>query len=277
VNAPAIMTDGDLEALSRAPPGIRIGYGLDPLQFGELSLPSDSTGPHPVIVNVHGGIWLSQYGIAHSRAQARALAAAGFAVWNVEYRRVGNEGGGWPGTFLDVAAAADHVRVLTSSNSLDLSRVVAMGHSAGGQLALWLAARHRLPVASELFTDNPLRVRGVVALAPATELATLQERGSYDGVVDRLIGGSPRDVPERYHWTMPSRRVPLGVPQRIIVGKHDDTWGWHTDAYERAVRAAVDGSVRFILVPGAGHFEPIAPGSVAWPVVVDAARELAGC
>jgi acetyl esterase/lipase len=267
------MTDRDLDALSRAPAGTRIAYGTEPLQFGELSLPSGG-GPHPVIVNIHGGIWLAQYDIGHSRAQAQALAAAGFAVWNVEYRRVGDVGGGWPGTFRDVAIAADHVRILAQSMPLDLSRVVAMGHSAGGQLALWLASRRQLPGDSELFVRDPLLLNGVVALAPATELATLQERGSYEGVVDRLIGGSPREVPDRYDWTMPGRRVPLGVPQRIVVGRHDETWGWHAQAYERAVRAVGEDSVHFVWVENAGHFELIAPGSSAWPAVVTAAREL---
>ena len=217
-DAPAIMTDRDLDALTAAPAGERIAYGGSPMQFGELSLPIGA-GPYPVIVNIHGGIWLAQYDIAHSRAQAHALAREGFAVWNVEYRRVGDDGGGWPGTFLDVATAADHLRIIARSKALDLNRAIAMGHSAGGQLALWLASRSQLPIDSALFSADPLRVRGVVALAPATELATLQERGSYGGVVDQLLGGTPSEVGERYEWTMPSRRVPLGVPQRIIVGQ----------------------------------------------------------
>src|SRR5262245_6784070 len=132
------MTSADLGPLCTAA-GERISYGTDPLQFGELTLPAGQ-GPHPLVINVHGGVWLAAYSIDHTHAMARALADSGFAVWNLEYRRVGHEGGGWPGTFLDVSHGVEHARALASSRPIDLARVCLMGHSAGGHLALWLGA-----------------------------------------------------------------------------------------------------------------------------------------
>lgn len=267
------MTSDDLGPLCAAPAGTRIAYGPDEFQFGELDLPAGA-GPYPVLVNVHGGVWLAQYGIDHSRAQAQALAASGFAVWNVEYRRVGNRGGGWPGTFLDVGRAADFVRVLAARYPLDRTRIVLMGHSAGGLLALWLAARARLPAASPLHVGDPIAVRGVVALAPACDLPALHAQGVHGGVVDALLGGSPAQVPERYDWITPARLIPIGVRQHVIVGHYDAQWRAHGEAYAAAARARDDGDVQLSVAGRAGHFELITPGSTSWPLVVAAARAL---
>jgi acetyl esterase/lipase len=272
VPTPTLMTAADLGPLC-TPAGERIQYGSDPLQFGELTLPN-GPGPHPLVINVHGGCWLAEYSIDHTRAMARALAGAGLAVWNLEYRRVGHEGGGWPGTFRDVSRGVEHARTLAPLRSLDLTRVCLMGHSAGGHLALWLAARKRLPRTAELYLENPLSIRGVVALAPATELRELQAREVFDRVVDRLMGGSPADVPGRYAIASPSDLVPLGVPQALIVGRHDDFWGWNAEAYFAAARAAGEPRVRLEIIENAGHFEVIAPASTAWPHVVAAAQEV---
>jgi acetyl esterase/lipase len=252
---------------------LRIAYGSDRLQYGELSLPR-SAGPHPVVINVHGGVWLSEFTLDHSRAQASALAESGFAVWNIEYRRVGDAGGGWPGTFLDVARAADYLPALAQSYPIDVHRICVMGHSAGGHLALWLAARRNLPADSELYVTAPLLVRGVVALAPASELAMLHERAIFDGVVGKLMGGSPEAFPERYRSATPSRLAPLGVPQRIIVGRLDTEWGWIGPAYARAAQAAGDTMIQCIVAEGVGHFELIAPDSAAWPLVLRTTRAL---
>jgi acetyl esterase/lipase len=267
-----MMTEDDLGALAAAPAGLRIAYGNDANQFGELTLPAGA-GYFPVIVNVHGGCWLAEYDIAHSRAQAQALAQAGFAVWNVEYRRVGN-GGEWPGTFVDVGAGADYLRQLAAQYPLDLRKTIAMGHSAGGHLALWLGARARLPHGAPLYVDNPLPLSGIVALAPATDLPLLHQRHAFDNVVDKLLGGSPEVWPQRYDAAMPSRQLPLGVPQVLIAGEQDAQWREFSLSYMAAAQAAGDTQVRYYPVADAGHFESIAPGSRAWPLVVEQVRAL---
>jgi acetyl esterase/lipase len=271
VDAAGLMTADDLGPLGDAPAGIRIAYGDDACQFGELSLPS-GPGPHPLVINVHGGVWLAQYDLGHSRALAQALVASGLAVWNIEYRRVGNDGGGWPGTFLDVGRAADHVRELAKRHPVSLARVIAMGHSAGGHLALWLGARSRLPSDSTLRVPDPVALRGIVALAPATDLPLLHQRQAYDRVVDRLMGGSPVSHPERYDSAMPQRHAPLGVWQYLVVGRHDHAWGEFAVTYAREVRSAGDTRIDLLVAEDAGHFELISPGSSAWPLVVERAH-----
>ena len=142
----------------------RITYGDDPSQFGDLFLPQGD-GPHPVLFLLHGGCWRAPYGLEPVGQMARTLADAGLAVWSLEYRRLGN-GGGWPHTFLDVAHGADLLRELATTYPLDLTQVVVAGHSAGGHLALWSAARPQLPADSPIYTPDPLPFQAVVALAP---------------------------------------------------------------------------------------------------------------
>ena len=187
---------------------------------------------------------------------------------------MGNTGGGWPGTFLDVARAADHARRLAQEYPLDLAQVVAIGHSSGGHLALWLGARPHLPVKSPLFIKDPLPLLGVVALAPATDLETLHRARIRDHVVDRLVGGAPTDFPERYDWVMPSRMLPLGLRQLLIVGEYDDEWRHNCESYAEAARQAHDTGVEVTVVPDAGHFELITPGSLAWSMVLQRVRDL---
>jgi acetyl esterase/lipase len=265
----------DLDELAKAPPGQKISYGSDPLQFGELHLPQGA-GPHPVVINIHGGCWLAEYNLDHSRALANALAKEGIAVWNLEYRRVGNEGGGWPGTFLDVAHGADHLRALAKEHPLDLSRVVAMGHSAGGHLALWLAARPKISPSSEIYTEGPIKISGVVALAPAPELDVLHMKKVCGHVVDRLMGGSPEEKLDRYRWAMPSSMAPLGVRQLVLVGKLDSGFGWVGEAYATKSEGAGDYKVQLIHEKEAGHFEFIDPASTAWPLVLKSTKDLLG-
>ncbi len=265
----------DLAVLSKADAGLKIAYGKDPLQFGELSLPG-GPGPHPVVVFIHGGCWLAQYDIKHSRALARALAADGVAVWNLEYRRVGDSGGGWPGTFLDVALGADHLRSIAKEHKLDLSRVTAMGHSAGGHFALWLAMREKIPATSEVHRPEPLAVSGVIGLAPAPELDQLFDRAVCGQVIGKLMGGSPKDFPHRYRDAMPSRWVPLGVPQTLVIGKLDSSWGWVGKSYKKLAEKAGDDDIELLLPGKAGHFEVIDPESTAWPIVLSAVRKMAG-
>ena len=269
------LAETNLDELAKAPPGKKFNYGPDALQFGELTMP-EGAGPFPVVINIHGGCWLAQYNIDHSRALANALAKEGIAVWNIEYRKVGDSGGGWHGTFLDVGSGADYLRTLAKDHPLDLSRVVAMGHSAGGQFALWLAMRNKIPESSEIHQANPIPIIGVLGLAPASELDALQTKKVCGGVVEKLMGGSPVEVPDRYKAAMPSANVPIGVRQILIVGKRDKDWGWVGQAYRDKAIAAKEPKLEFIEAPDSGHFEVIDPGSTTWPMVRETARDLLG-
>ena len=166
VSPDELMTSADLADFDNPSADERIPYGDDPLQFGDLRLP-DGKGPHPVAIFIHGGKWMAEFDISHSDNLTDALARSGIATWSLEYRRVGNPGGGWPGTFQDIARGADHLRVIAPNYNLDVDRVMTMGHSAGGQLALWLASRSAIPADSDVGVEKPIAVSGVLALAPA--------------------------------------------------------------------------------------------------------------
>ena len=195
----------------------------------------------------------------------------GYAVWNIEYRRVGNPGGGWPGTFLDVAAGTDHLRKLAKDYPLDMKQVVAVGHSAGGHLALWLAVRHKLTAKSEIFTNDPLPLKGVLALEPATELELIHHNRICGHVIDGLIGGSPKQVPTRYRDASPNAQIPLGIPHTILVGWLSGFGILGSSYYYSAIEAG-DEQVTFIEAPESGHFEMINPSTSTWPIVLDALK-----
>lgn len=269
---PQLMSAADLGTLGDPPADARIAYGADPLQFVDLRLPAGQ-GPHPVMILIHGGCWLSQFNITHVGKLARAFADAGIATWTVEYRRVGDAGGGWPGTFQDIARAADHLLEVADSYDLDTQGVIVAGHSAGGHLALWLAAREKF-LSNPLFSSaNPVHLRGVLALAPAADLAMLHEQGVCDQVIDKLMGGSPAEVPERYAIASPPELLPIKLPQTIIVGAYDTDWRPVGDRYYQLARAANE-PVELLEAPESGHFEMIDPGSSTWPLVRDAAYRL---
>jgi acetyl esterase/lipase len=260
-------------ALEARPADARIAYGPGPQQFGELWVPR-GTGPHPVAVVIHGGCWSAEYGEGHIRPVCAALAQAGVAAWCLEYRRVGDKGGGWPGTFEDVGRGAEHLREIAPSHGLDLTRVVAVGHSAGGHLALWLAARARLPAADPLRGKPPLPLRGVVGLAPIPDLARAASDHVCGDAVPSLLGGLPEAQSARYSAASPIALVPLGVPQTIVHGREDRIVPIRLS--ERYVAAAGEkgDTVRLVVVEGAGHFDLIAPISKAWLRVEEAVRTL---
>lgn len=248
-----------------------IAYGTDPSQFGELRLPPGK-GPHPVVVVIHGGCWYSEYDLTHLESLNARLTSLGVATWSLEYRRIGNPGGSWPGTFVDVARGTDHLRTLARSYPLDLKRVIAIGHSAGGQLALWLAARHRLPKSSPLYINNPLPLGGVISLAGITDLR--KYRPNCGDAVNKLLGGSPEEVPDRYQQTSPIDLLPLRVEQRLIQGTLDKIVPVaFSKEYDVAARKSGD-NVRLAILPNAGHFDLIAPQSSAWPSIESAVHSL---
>ena len=269
-----VMKAEDLAHLSQAEPGKKIHYGLDRWQFGELYLP-DGPGPFPVIAYFHGGCWLAEYGdLTNSRPIAHALTDLGLAVWSVEYRRIGNEGAGWPGTFLDAGAGVDHLFELAEIRSLDLTRVVSMGHSVGGHLALWVAARSKQVIKSELHTDQPLEISGVVGLAPVPELRMMFEEENCGNSVRKLMGGTPVEFPERYLAGTPSSFAPIGVPQHLILGQYDTIWAPNGRTYVREARARGDEKIIVIEAEESGHFEMIDPSTTTWPLVRDAVRAI---
>lgn len=267
------VTFAEVLGLPAAPADARIAYGPGPQQFGELWLPR-GRGPHPVAVVIHGGCWSAEYGEGHIRPVCAALARAGVAAWCLEYRRVGDAGGGWPGTFEDVASGADYLRQIAPGRGLDLRRVVAVGHSAGGHLALWLAGRARLPTSDPLRGHPPLALRGVVGLAPIPDLARAAAEHVCGDAVPSLLGGPPAAQSARYAAASPAVLLPLGVRQEIVHGRADRIVPLAlSESFVAAARAKGD-AASLDAVDGAGHFDVIAPTSKAWARVEEAVQSI---
>lgn len=250
----------------RLPPARTIAYGDHPDQVGTLHLPAGDGGrPWPVVVLIHGGFWKWGWDRTLMTPLARDLAARGIAAWNIEYRRVGQEGGGWPGTLEDVAAAADAVPDL---EGVDPTRTVTSGHSAGGHLALWLAARHRIG-AGQPGTAPRLRPRAAIAQAGVTDLARGAAEGLGGGACEALLGGTLIDVPDRYATASPAALLPLGVPVLLVHGGRDEIVpSGQSRAFAHAVRAT-GGTVELVELVEADHFDVIEPAHAAWQAVVD--------
>ena len=242
-----------------APAPITVRYGPLAGQEGDLHLPA--RGGAPVVCLLHGGFWRMPYGREQLDAVARDLAARGFAAWNLEYRRLGAAGGGWPGTFDDVAAGIDRLAGLVEEGvALDLDRVVVCGHSAGGHLALWSAARGR---GGEGRGARGIRVRAVAGAAPLADLVRVHELGLGGGAVGELLGGAPEEMPGRFRAASPLALLPLGVPQLLLHGSADAAVPLEISrAYCRAARAAGD-EVDLVELPGAGHMDFLDPASPA--------------
>jgi acetyl esterase/lipase len=274
--APVSMRPADIIGKLPMPPADHIfNYGEDPNQIGELRLPR-SPGVHPVIVLVHGGCWMPQ-AARYLAAMGDELKKDGIASWNIEYRRVGQPGGGWPGTYLDVGHALDYLRTIAARYRLDLSHVAVLGHSAGGHLAMWAGTRHRLAPASPLYIADPLRVRGVINLAGTIDMSANiahMEQKCRGPVVTGLMGGTLADVPERYKTVSAPTLLPLGVTQVLIWGDQEDFVP--QPLVEQYVAAATRSGdrARLILVPATGHFETASPFTAAWPVVREAVRSV---
>jgi acetyl esterase/lipase len=244
-----------------AAPGVRIAYGADEFQFGELYLP-DGRGPHAVAIVIHGGYWRARYDLRHIGHFCVGLTKAGIAAWSLEYRRLGNAGGGFPGTLEDVRRGAVHLEEIARERSLDMKRVVATGHSAGGHLVLWLAKQKAPPL------------RGVVPLAPVSDLRRAWELKLSSNVTEDFLGGSPDKVPERYRAASPMEMLPLGLKQRVFHGDRDDVV---PPAMSRTYAAAArkSGDDCTLTEPeGVGHFELIDPRTAAWGQVRSAIEKL---
>jgi acetyl esterase/lipase len=265
---------------------LRLKYGPEPLQFGDLYVPH-SPGPHPTVILIHGGYWRARYGLDLMNSLAEDLAQRGYAAWNIEYRRVGDPGGGWPGTLLDVALATDYVRELARTYPLDLRHVIPIGHSAGGHLAFWLVARPRIPLFAhnspligpqhpndKQETATPLALAGAISLAGVVDLALAWQLNLSNGAVVELLGGSITDVPERYAAASPAAMLPLGVPQVLIHGTHDENVPLQvSQSYSKAARAVND-HVTCIELEGIDHFDIIDPHSKAWAITIEELQKL---
>lgn len=233
-------------------------YGADVSQIATLSLPS-TPGPHPVVVLIHGGFWRAAYGFDLMDPLAADLVQRGYAAWNIEYRRVGQPGGGWPGTLEDVAAAIDQLAELEAVADLDLTRVSVVGHSAGGQLALWAAGRVGLDRGAP-GAEPVVEIAAAVGLAPVTNVRMGATGGLGGGAVTDFLGGSPDEFPERYAVAEPN--LAGGAAYAVVEGDADDI------VPEPFARPDRPGDVTFILVPGADHFDVIDPTHEAWAAAV---------
>ena len=243
----------------------RLRYGDEAAQFGELRLPS-GPGPHPCAIVLHGGFWRARYDLRHVGHLCAALTAAGVATWSVEYRRVGDPGGGWPGTFHDVARAATFLFDIAADHGIDPGLVIAVGHSAGGHLALWLAGLGRVPVASAIHAP-PVRLRAAAALAGVLDLEAAWTLNLSDRAVGGLLGGGPEAVPERYAAASPLALLPLGVPQLIVHGTADESVPYSIGEDYHAAAVAAGDAATLLSLPGTGHFELINPESREWPAI----------
>lgn len=273
MSAPTAMaapkTVQDYMTQPRVAADARIAYGTAPAQVAELFLPK-GRGRHPVVVLIHGGCYLAEYeGLPQTSGMAADLARRGYAVWNVEYRKLGEPGAGYPGTFLDIADAVDRLRAEAPKHSLDLRRVVAVGHSAGGHLALWAASRAKLPRTSLLWRADPLKIAAVVSLGG---IGDLEGQGHiFAGAcgpepIPRVIGLAER--PDAYADTSPAELLPTGVRVSMISGDLDHVMPPATGRdYADRVRRAGD-PAEAVAIPGASHFDVVIPTTEAWTSVV---------
>ncbi|HWZ43587.1 MAG TPA: alpha/beta hydrolase [Candidatus Saccharimonadales bacterium] len=240
--------------LTRKPPAPdrRVAYGSDPNQFVEIRKPA-GPGPHPVVFFIHGGYWRAKYDLAYAGDLCAALAQHGIATWNVEYRRVGQPGGGWPGTFEDVRSAWRLLLSPESGKEFDRRRVCVAGHSAGGHLALCLAA-----------FEEP--VKRVLSLAGVLDLRRAWELHLSNDAAAEFMGGTPTDVPEHYREASPAER-PIHALQKVVHGTADTAVPYEIGKSYAEVKKKAGEKVELITLPGTGHFEIVNPESEIWPKI----------
>jgi acetyl esterase/lipase len=241
-------------------------YGPHSAQVADLRLPVGA-GPHTVVVLIHGGFWRDTFSRDLMDGAADDLTARGYATWNLEYRR-GTSGGAWPNTLLDVATGIDAL-----SDLVHPERAVTLGHSAGGQLALWAAARPELPPGMP-GSDPKVPVAAAISLGGVCDLVEGDRQGLGGGAVAGFLGGSVDRYPERATLSSPFARLPLGVPQLLVHGDADDRVPVSQSIrYAQAAREAGD-PVELTVLSGVDHFAFIDPGTPAWQRVVASLESL---
>lgn len=250
----------DILTATPPPADARLPYGPDRLHFADLRLPRTKP-PHPLAMMIHGGFWRNRYDLAHAGHLCAALTARGIATWNIEYRRVGDPGGGWPGTFEDVTNAWRFIRQRAADHKLDPQRMLVMGHSAGGQLALCLAGHQR-------------EITSVVSLAGVVDLKRAWDLHLSHDAVAEFLGGNPQQVPEHYREASPAELAVTGAAQVLIHGRQDDTvpFDMSRDYVERKLSRGEN--VRLVDIADAGHFDLIDPHSHAWKRVDESVAAL---
>lgn len=280
-NGYANITDHQMmDWLPRTQPTARLRYADDsPLQFGDLRIPAKAPPPagYPVVIFLHGGGWMSDWNKDYSDALVENLSRQGYATWSIEYRRLGNAGGGFPGTYLDVSRAADFVATLSGKYRLDLGRVTAVGHSAGGHLALWLAGRSHVPPASAIAPSRPpIHLRGVVVVASVSSLEDALEKSGRRSTLSILGATTLEEARLRYAEASPDRLLPLDGRLRVIDGSKDAEWriASNTRFAERAKAAGND--VGRVILQGANHFDVVEPSGPAFAAILQAVNEIDG-
>jgi acetyl esterase/lipase len=267
-----------MNILTTTPPSAdqRVNYGTSIENFIDFRFPK-GTGPFPVLLVIHGGFWLSAYDLTHMGHLCAAFSLKGVITCNLEYRRIGDSGAGWPGTFQDIAMATDYVFDRMSSDPrFDLEKTAALGFSAGGHLALWLSARHKIGRGSPLRSRPKGSIRGVISLAGLADLRAAWKLRVGDGVVERFMGGTPEEVPERYDAGSPIELVPTGVKQVLIHGANDEIVPVsQSEAFVERARKVGD-EPRLFKLEDTGHFELVDPQSSAWPTVSRSTLQLLG-
>lgn len=262
---PQLMTPHDYVALPTEAPDATLRYGADDQQFGHIYLPDDPVLA-PALLLLHGGCWQHAFGLAPMGQLARRLSQRGFAVCNLEYRRIGG-GGGWPATFEDVAAGARAFIAAAGKHGYSPRKLAVTGHSAGGHLALWLAGRWRLPTDSTLRQHDDVDPAAVVSLAGIGDLAAALDGGICRGAPEQLMGGTPQALPERYELASPSALLPLAVPHWHVAGRDDVLVPLnHVRDFVATARRAGD-QAELVEVADAGHFEIVTAASRVFPQV----------
>jgi acetyl esterase/lipase len=244
-----VNVSDDILSLAPPKPDVRVSYGSDANQFIDLRLPK-TQGNHPLAICIHGGYWRARYGLEYMGHACAALTAHGMATANVEYRRVGNPGGGWPGTFADIRSAYQFVVQKAGQYGFDTRRAIVIGHSAGGQLGLCLAEH-----------ENGLA--GAISLAGVVDLQRAYELHLSNDAVVEFLGGTPSEVPDHYREADPMK-LAIRIPQSLIYGSIDDAVPPELSKGYVIAKKKMGEDVRPLEIPGAGHFEIVDPRTAAW-------------